>query len=670
MSSATKKRGILTDASLSLLSSEVAEPPTRRLKRDIVTTTELETIKAELEYERSQRELDAKRAEQLRQRLERQVEFALQEAQEAKQLLEETREKSERHIQQLREARSQAIEELRECQMVLEEERADAAEEALETNPDIARLEARLEAHKTENMSLKETIKGLRQELEEVMKGNRKIADDEDEKLVAGAASEVTPNVLKELNRVRIELAEAERKNRQLRRTAEDYQKRASQLPKEREAAKEATERARNLEEELRNLHETHEASMAQMKSWKDFGKAVVRLVVRESTFPVSIDDDDSVAPEIATVRRFLDEINQRADDAIKMQEDLQNDLDKTQEINLRLESATREYDTKEALWKQEKTNLEEKVEQLSNQVDVQKAQEHIWKREVESLRTLVKSFDELPLSPMKKKPGSTSWDATSDASSQATIKTLELAVETARNEIKVLKEAKEVLTNDLKKINASKDELQAKHNTVVEKFGKIREAVVTERNKAQQAEARAIKAESLAGKGSFDPEQTRVLHLKKNPLVDALREENRVLKRQIDALSSEHKQKATTTTAGADVDPEKLHQRLKQSFKEQIGRFREGVYLMTGYKIDMLPGKDGDRPMFRVRSLYAEREEDHLMFKWPEGDDVSCLDLLSTDMAKILATTPSYEYMTKFHSLPAFLAGVQLSLFEKQTVM
>jgi hypothetical protein len=81
-----------------------------------------------------------------------------------------------------------------------------------------------------------------------------------------------------------------------------------------------------------------------------------------------------------------------------------------------------------------------------------------------------------------------------------------------------------------------------------------------------------------------------------------------------------------------------------------------------------MIP--ENDRFKFKVRSVFAERESDHLMFHWPEGNDVSSLDLLDTELAKFLTTTPSYEYMTKFHSLPAFLASVQLSLFEKQTMI
>jgi hypothetical protein len=57
-------------------------------------------------------------------------------------------------------------------------------------------------------------------------------------------------------------------------------------------------------------------------------------------------------------------------------------------------------------------------------------------------------------------------------------------------------------------------------------------------------------------------------------------------------------------------------------------------------------------------------------MFRWPEGKEITSLDLLDTEQAKLLTKTPCYEYMTKFHSLPAFMASVQLNLFEKQTMM
>lgn len=93
----------------------------------------------------------------------------------------------------------------------------------------------------------------------------------------------------------------------------------------------------------------------------------------------------------------------------------------------------------------------------------------------------------------------------------------------------------------------------------------------------------------------------------------------------------------------------------------------------MTGFKVDMIPTKDPSKPQFRLRSVFAEQEEDHLLLQWPQDKDkaeVSSLDILTTEFAKYVSTTPSYDYMTKFHSLPAFLASCQLALFEKQTVL
>lgn len=168
--------------------------------------------------------------------------------------------------------------------------------------------------------------------------------------------------------------------------------------------------------------------------------------------------------------------------------------------------------------------------------------------------------------------------------------------------------------------------------------------------------------AEAWAGKGSFNPDTTRVVHFTETPLVQAMKEEIDVLKRQLEVAKG-----PKSSSKSAHHNPDKLNQRLKENFKEQIATFREGVYIATGFKFDMLPGTD--RPTFRVRSLYSANEKDHLLLKWPKTEEVSSLDILNTDFAKTLAeTSPSYQYMTKFHSLPAFLASVQLSLFENTT--
>ena len=285
-------------------------------------------------------------------------------------------------------------------------------------------------------------------------------------------------------------------------------------------------------------------------------------------------------------------------------------------------------------------------------------AQQAIAQRELDSLRVLVQTFDGMPLlSPT----ASNQSEILASPKLQTSLKTMQVRMRSIQDELDLVTRDRDRLASELEAAQAAVKETQQEHERVLDKFGKLREALQAERAKVAKAEGRAIEAESLAGKGSFNPDMARALHLKETPLVEALREELAVLKRQLEA-------KGSAATARTPIDPEKLNQRLKENFKEQISLFREGVYLMTGYKVDMLPGTD--RPTFRVRSVFAEQEEDHLMLKWPKSEPVSSLDLLGTDFAKALSNTPSYDYMVKFHSLPAFLASVQLSLFERQTLV
>lgn len=45
----------------------------------------------------------------------------------------------------------------------------------------------------------------------------------------------------------------------------------------------------------------------------------------------------------------------------------------------------------------------------------------------------------------------------------------------------------------------------------------------------------------------------------------------------------------SSSSSSGEAVDPNKLHQRLKEVFRERITSFREAVYLLTGYKVSIM---------------------------------------------------------------------------------
>lgn len=333
--------------------------------------------------------------------------------------------------------------------------------------------------------------------------------------------------------------------------------------------------------------------------------------------------------------------------------------------------------DEQETKWQHDRKDLEKRLYLQERQVETLQKQEAIWKREIAGLQRLVQTYDDLPIH-------SSSGEANSSAAEGASAKlqTVQLELKSTQEELEVVKQDRTRIHQELTKTREEYEEQRQELDRVKEKYGKLREALEVQRERAQEAEARANRAEELSGKGSFNPAETRVLHLQKNPMSQTLQEQNTELRKQLrEALQAKgvvggdlniSMTTAAATNSGTEVNPDKLHQRLKQSFKEQIGLFREGVHLITGFKIDMLP-VDDHRPTFRVRSMYGERETDELMLKWPklpEGQHPKSMDLLGTEWANTLARTDSYEYLSKFDSLPAFLASLQLKLFESQTFM
>ena len=123
----------------------------------------------------------------------------------------------------------------------------------------------------------------------------------------------------------------------------------------------------------------------------------------------------------------------------------------------------------------------------------------------------------------------------------------------------------------------------------------------------------------------------------------------------------------AATSATPAAPDSSKLNQRLKEMFRERITCFREAVYLLTGFKIDLFSpdGAASSHPRLKLRSMYAEEAEDNLLFQW-RGD---ALELVETPFVNSM--DPRLLSILKgTNSVPAFLSNITLELFEKQTFL
>ena len=642
----------------------------------ILLEQQIESLRAELEHERSLRSLDQTRAQQQQERLEQQVTMAVQEAAGAKELLDQWRQQSSKLTTQLRQARDAAVEQVQELQLQLDdaqveaEEKSDDDDKARRYEQECVLLQTKLEAREAQQRELQDKLEQLQatilrqqQELASAAT-SAKLTDEQTTKLL----EEAPPAVMKELFRVRTELAETQRRERQLQRQVQQSERRRQTLLEENQVALQASQRLPVVEAALETLQAQAAQYKAENDSWKDFGKRLgtqlrAWKVVTPQKQQRRGSHEHTAPPELATLVRFLDSAQKEASQAVAECTEWRNKYSAAQESIAAMEKMKQETNEKEQTWMKEKEELKQKLESTERQVALLQSKEGIYERETDSLRDLIKTFDDQLI---RKGTSATTPGNALNAEAQS----LQVRLNATREELQLMQSDRDRLSEEIESAAQARQKVEEELERVKSKFFKLRDALQTERTNKEKAEARAHAAEALAGKGSFDPERTRVFHLKETPLTQSLKEEIQVLQRQVEALKGRGGDAGKF--GGPFVDPDKLNQRLKQNFKEQIALFREGVYLMTGYKVDMLPAGT-ERPTFRVRSMFAEKEDDHLMLQWPKKPDscgVTSLDILNTDFAKVLATTPSYDYMTKFHSLPAFLSSVQLSLFEKQTVM
>ncbi|EEY69248.1 mitotic spindle assembly checkpoint protein MAD1, putative [Phytophthora infestans T30-4] len=203
-----------------------------------------------------------------------------------------------------------------------------------------------------------------------------------------------------------------------------------------------------------------------------------------------------------------------------------------------------------------------------------------------------------------------------------------------------------------------------------------------------EKAEMELAVFEKRLGRGEFNVETTKIVHLAVNPTrellqskakssdIEKLRQENEALRARLSKLtdgedtevsrssaSCSNQDKLTTTTSYDTVEGlKKLNQRLKQVFGDQIRQYREAVYLLTGYKVDLR--KSNGMELLRLRSVYAEHDDDELLVRMEANGS---LELLDSEFCSQI-NQRVFAYLTTCRSFPAFLSTLTLHLFEKQT--
>ena len=556
-----------------------------------VLEQQIESLKVELDHERSLRVLDRKRAQHAKERLEKQVDIAVEEAKEASKALEDFREQSERMMEQLRQSRNQAVAELRKQQIQQlesvtpagsgEEDRLDGEDDDDDENNNqdassmanvwkekCHHLEKLLETQRDKEEELQLRFTSLREDVQaRATRQQGGVDSDHAGSLPVSVLEDAPPAVMKELNSVRICLAESERRERQLSRKVEDVQRRNQSLIQEREEARLAKQRLPKVLEQLEQIRSEFETLAAQHQSWNEFGASIETIIHNNDTGATTSTGCSTTTPpstkkkkgppEVLTIQRFLENAKSRVMDLEKQNSSLYDQNKTLKSATLPLERQIKELSEAEQATQKEKRNVEHKLDLSQRQVSQLEAQQNIHRREIENLQSLIKTFDNLPL------PASSSSKPSGSGSSSAGVtkmdrsqRTLELSLTSAKEELQMVQSERDRL---LEESENTRNELER----VKEKFGKLRDALLAERAKVEQAELRANEAETLAGKGSFNPETTRVLHLQDTPLTQSLKEEIKVLQRRLEVANSH----ASSSKQQVAADPAKLNKRLKVRF-------------------------------------------------------------------------------------------------------
>jgi len=217
----------------------------------------------------------------------------------------------------------------------------------------------------------------------------------------------------------------------------------------------------------------------------------------------------------------------------------------------------------------------------------------------------------------------------------------------------------------------------KAKENTPNKEMEeKVR--VLEEKNERLEAEF-----ERRAIKGDFDPADTKVIHFTNNPTAQAVEKraaqlselvtENTALKARVQLLE-EGQTKDLTMMVGAKVEESEgeqvqelkdqlekadlRKQRLMEAFKKTSHEFREVVYHLTGYRIDVLSDHK-----YRLLPLYSDNQEESLLFQKSKSGEIQMLESeFSLELGELME-----EHLERNNSIPMFLAGLIMQLFYKK---
>ncbi|KAF0976308.1 hypothetical protein FDP41_004682 [Naegleria fowleri] len=220
-------------------------------------------------------------------------------------------------------------------------------------------------------------------------------------------------------------------------------------------------------------------------------------------------------------------------------------------------------------------------------------------------------------------------------------------------------------------------DRVNTKHNEYKQKSEDLQQQVEKLQKLRDEMEHEIALYEQKLGRGEYNKEKIKILHMKINPETEAkksssndverLKTENKLLHDELETLRQQLERSGGATINEQEIiklkeenaDAQRRITKLKEVFQKKINEFRKSVYLLFGFRVDVM-----ETNRFRLSSMYAESPEDYLLFE----SDGNAMKLLSSEFACSI-DEKIMKYLSQFRSIPGFLSSLTLDLFNKQTV-
>mmetsp|Transcript_53887 Transcript_53887/g.100970 ORF Transcript_53887/g.100970 Transcript_53887/m.100970 type:complete len:640 (+) Transcript_53887:55-1974(+) len=163
-----------------------------------------------------------------------------------------------------------------------------------------------------------------------------------------------------------------------------------------------------------------------------------------------------------------------------------------------------------------------------------------------------------------------------------------------------------------------------------------------------KELEVRVERLESAdVQEADFDPRTTKILHLARGPVG------------QVDARST-----------GGDLEQHQAARQLdrfKKAMRKYVQEFREGIYHLLGWKVEMKG--DGSDMRWHLTSRYHEGQELVFQLRAASTGHPAEFDLLGTSWAEHLQSDrQAMSYLEVYSSIPGFLAHVTVDRLAQQT--